>query len=594
MTMNGENDFLKTVAGVCVDSSLTKVKGSLFHMMMHYSQDTQEFSLSEVRYGPRSDGPYQRKVTLDQKQLKGHEIRIFDQANNAITTLSFSDEKLGCGTFKDEYFQQEVTKEFRDIATGVEFTVTFNTQGVPRYVYFSSKPTSDLVQTDDSPNKPFIAKDARNEFDLDGSYFVNRTFQCFCFETGERLDICYGPNGIKNLPEFENYKKSLPLQKVLADVPVESELEQLSPKEIRVRAVKSLKEKLADVKKLPALGERADIFEEIYAKALSQLAQSFIYDEGDLEDHDPVLGSVNGGFGHMALLGNPGTLKTVLAEVLYDAARASGKITGPLIRINGRDIVRGYVGQTDSAMRDLVDQAVAQNGMIFIDEFHALDDTDEGSVSKSSFGAIAAKMLIGAMEEHRDKFSVVIAGYPEDMERAIKNIDKGLKDRLGDIYSLPDYDADGLKEIFDYLLSDRYKLTPKAREIAHQKIEEAVANKDETFSNGRLMRKFARLIEKEVACRQALSGGLFEEVLEAEKDGSLTEEFIKQARKEAGKVYASDVSRVDLMMLDKKEPESAGIGFSASLTTKLGGVEVANDVVRTPKRKPIRQKLEAK
>jgi len=88
--------------------------------------------------------------------------------------------------------------------------------------------------------------------------------------------------------------------------------------------------------------------------------------------------------------------------------------------------------------------AEADGGVLFIDEAYSLS-SDTGS--EHGFGDEAISTLVKAMEDRRDKFAVIVAGYSEDMDNFIDS-NKGLKSRFQTFIEFEDYTVDELVEIF--------------------------------------------------------------------------------------------------------------------------------------------------
>lgn len=565
------------------DDYITQIEGYSEELECHLSltvfldEITDSFEVIECRADDQS--PYADDE--DGSYLKGQEIQIWDVNKAAVYTLNFSDKAQSLkGTYEIRHLPQEREVSFTDIHTGMDIAVTFDVDGKPRAVNF--RVDSNFIGDVEDGQLPFYRE--KEKIYMSESFFFARTFSCYSQETKEFLKVSLGVNGVEGRPKFSDYKKGVTLKSLLKKTPnksVNDNQEPKTPEQKQEEAVANLDAMIQKVKELPALGSRVEIIEQIQAKAHAALALSKIYTAQELDDNDPLLGSVVQDFGHMALLGNPGTLKTVMGEILYEAGKASGKIEGPLKWINGREIVQGFIGQTETKMKEILDEVIAQKGMLVIDEFHALNDTGIGGTGKE-FGANAVRMLIGAMETNRDDFTVVLAGYPRQVEEAIKQIDPGLKDRLSSIYMLDDYNADELYEIFDYLMPKRYTISPKAKQVVRQKIEQAIANKDNTFSNGRLVRKLVDSVVETTNMRHARDG-LFEDILAASQAGELTEDFIKAARSEARSIIARDVEAVDLMALDKKAHVNS-MGFSADIRSKTDK-PVRAKVTPTPRKR---------
>ena len=71
--------------------------------------------------------------------------------------------------------------------------------------------------------------------------------------------------------------------------------------------------------------------------------------------------------------------------------------------------------------------------MLFIDEAYALMESGDGS------GEQAIATLIKQMEDNRDKFILIIAGYTNEMKMLIDQ-NPGFESRIKEYLDFPDYD----------------------------------------------------------------------------------------------------------------------------------------------------------
>ncbi|MDW3217216.1 MAG: AAA family ATPase [Acidimicrobiales bacterium] len=142
---------------------------------------------------------------------------------------------------------------------------------------------------------------------------------------------------------------------------------------------------------------------------------------------------------HLVFTGNPGTGKTTVARLLARVFAALDIFDrGHLVEVHRADLVAGYVGQTATKTEDAVNEALG--GVLFIDEAYAL--VGEGR----DFGDEAITTLVKLMEDHRDDFMLVAAGYPVEM-RAFVDANPGLASRIRAEVDFPDYTPDELVAI---------------------------------------------------------------------------------------------------------------------------------------------------
>lgn len=195
---------------------------------------------------------------------------------------------------------------------------------------------------------------------------------------------------------------------------------------------------------------------------------------------------------HMVFTGSPGTGKTTIARLMGRIFKVLGILPkGHLVEVDRSALVAGYVGQTASKTKDVIQSAIG--GVLFIDEAYSLSN----SKSENDFGKEAIDILLKEMEDHRKDLVVIVAGYDELMENFI-NSNPGLRSRFNRYFKFPDYTNEQLLAIFDKVCTDSsYKITDEARAVLSEELKKTV--NFSTFGNARGMRN---LFEKAVM-RQA-------------------------------------------------------------------------------------------
>ena len=149
---------------------------------------------------------------------------------------------------------------------------------------------------------------------------------------------------------------------------------------------------------------------------------------------------------HFVLTGNPGTGKTTVAKLLGEILCDLDFLpAGHTVKVTRNDLVAGYVGQTAIKTAKCIESAMG--GVLFVDEAYMLKNNKEERGSDNDFGQEAIDTILEAMSDKAGQFSVVVAGYPKEMEGFLGS-NPGLARRFNKVINIEDYQPNELIEIF--------------------------------------------------------------------------------------------------------------------------------------------------
>nr|WP_301553533.1 AAA family ATPase [Desulfuribacillus stibiiarsenatis] len=225
---------------------------------------------------------------------------------------------------------------------------------------------------------------------------------------------------------------------------------------------------------------------------------------------------------HMIFKGNPGTGKTTVARVFGRMFKEMNILSkGHMIEVERADLVGEYIGHTAQKTREQIKKALG--GILFIDEAYSLNRGGE-----KDFGKEAIDTLVKGMEDYKNEFILILAGYSEEIDNFLMS-NPGLPSRFPININFPDYTITELMDIAELMLEERqYKFTFKARLKLRNQLERNHQLRNQNFSNARFVRN---LIEKAIR---------------------------KQATRLIRENQASLLSRSELMMISDLDIETTG------------------------------------
>lgn len=190
---------------------------------------------------------------------------------------------------------------------------------------------------------------------------------------------------------------------------------------------------------------------------------------------------------HMVFAGNPGTGKTTVAKIIAQLFYNLGILENATVKeVDRSSLVGRYIGHTEENTSKAIDAAMG--GVLFVDEAYQLQV--EGSAN--DFGQQAIETFMTRLENDRDKFVAIFAGYTENMDRFL-DANPGLRSRIPLTIEFSDFSPTEVGAIVVARLTKSWSFDEALLADTAARTYATLEQRDK--SNGRWARTFAERIE---------------------------------------------------------------------------------------------------
>ena len=192
---------------------------------------------------------------------------------------------------------------------------------------------------------------------------------------------------------------------------------------------------------------------------------------------------------HMVFTGNPGTGKTTVAAIISKLFYNLGILETPTVKEVDRSLLVGsFIGHTEANTTKAIDEAMG--GVLFVDEAYQLYVEQ----SPNDFGKMAIETFMTRLENDREKFVAIFAGYTDQIQDFLA-ANPGLRSRIPLTIEFPDYTAQEVAQIVCARLGRSW--TFDERVVSRIAATEYAKLSSQEQSNGRWARNYAQHIEKQ-------------------------------------------------------------------------------------------------
>jgi SpoVK/Ycf46/Vps4 family AAA+-type ATPase len=145
---------------------------------------------------------------------------------------------------------------------------------------------------------------------------------------------------------------------------------------------------------------------------------------------------------HALFCGGPGTGKSTVARLYGRILAGTGLLTrGEVIQTRPGDYIAGYLGQTESKTRRLLESALGS--VLVIDDAHLFA---EGQVGSADYGSVALQEILHFAQTYAAQVAVIFTGSPSGLA-ALHGKEPKLRGCMGLTLDFADYTAEQLADI---------------------------------------------------------------------------------------------------------------------------------------------------
>lgn len=148
---------------------------------------------------------------------------------------------------------------------------------------------------------------------------------------------------------------------------------------------------------------------------------------------------------HMVFVGPPGTGKTTVATAIAKILCGLGIVSkDKVVEVSAKTLIGEHLGASEKATEAAV--KAAMDGVLFIDETYVLVSQGNEGSNADSFGKAVMDTLLTYLENYRDRFVVIIAGYETEIDYLLAS-NPGISSRFAHRFRFNTYNPDELLEI---------------------------------------------------------------------------------------------------------------------------------------------------